>query len=167
MQIVNGQWTAIANRISTLDLLYFPFRIQLLRGLQMAHEADIPVRIFETFRSRPRQGNLYANGRTRGGRVVTNAKPGESMHNYGLAADLVMHIDGEWTWGHPDLYHKLGPVMEAAGLKWLGRSRRFPELVHYQYRDTPSIYIMQELYKKYGIEGVWLSLNQRTKNKGG
>jgi peptidoglycan L-alanyl-D-glutamate endopeptidase CwlK len=35
------------------------------------------------------QQALYDQGRTKPGKIVTNAKPGMSMHNYGLAVDLV------------------------------------------------------------------------------
>ncbi|MDP9763837.1 phage tail tape measure protein [Deinococcus enclensis] len=44
--------------------------------------------IHEGYRSQERQAQLYAQGRTAPGPVVTNAKPGQSIHNYGMAADI-------------------------------------------------------------------------------
>ncbi len=44
--------------------------------------------IHEGFRSEQRQAELYAQGRTAPGKIVTNAKPGQSIHNYGKAADI-------------------------------------------------------------------------------
>ena len=35
------------------------------------------------------QAMLYAQGRSRPGKIVTQAKPGQSYHNYGLAFDWV------------------------------------------------------------------------------
>lgn len=44
--------------------------------------------IHEGYRSQERQAQLYAQGRTAPGPIVTNAKPGQSIHNYGMAADI-------------------------------------------------------------------------------
>lgn len=44
--------------------------------------------VTETRRSWQRQNELYAQGRTAPGRIVTKAKGGESPHQYGLAADV-------------------------------------------------------------------------------
>lgn len=48
--------------------------------------------VFRTFKE---QTELFAIGRTTGkkGAIVTNAKAGQSMHNYGLAVDIVLLID--------------------------------------------------------------------------
>lgn len=47
----------------------------------------VPV-IHEGFRSMERQQALYNQGRTTAGPIVTNAKAGQSLHNYGVAADI-------------------------------------------------------------------------------
>lgn len=46
-----------------------------------------------TLRTLEEQAALYAQGRTTKGSIVTNAKPGDSFHNYGLAIDIVLLID--------------------------------------------------------------------------
>lgn len=46
-----------------------------------------------TLRTFAEQDELYAKGRTKGGKVVTNAKGGLSYHNYGLALDIVLLVD--------------------------------------------------------------------------
>ena len=67
--------------------------------------------MFEGFRSRERQAALYAQGRTVPGKIVTYARPGESYHQYGLAADIVGFVDGKWTWNLPgadwDVMHQI------------------------------------------------------------
>lgn len=48
-----------------------------------AHCPHHPVpELTATFRASAEQAKLYAQGRTTPGRVVTNAKPGQSLHNY-------------------------------------------------------------------------------------
>lgn len=46
--------------------------------------------VLRTFKE---QDDLYAIGRTKPGRKVTNAKGGDSYHNYGLAVDIVELLD--------------------------------------------------------------------------
>ena len=55
-------------------------------------------------RSNAEQAELYAQGRTKPGRVVTNAKPGQSRHNSwpSQAVDVIPYINGagSWSWDH-------------------------------------------------------------------
>lgn len=53
-----------------------------------------PIRVTEGYRSIERQNQLYAQGRTLPGVIVTNAKGGESNHNYGIAFDIVFRKEG-------------------------------------------------------------------------
>jgi peptidoglycan L-alanyl-D-glutamate endopeptidase CwlK len=50
-------------------------------------------RFTHTLRTFAEQDQLYAIGRTKPGRIVTNAKGGYSFHNYGLAIDIVLMKD--------------------------------------------------------------------------
>jgi peptidoglycan L-alanyl-D-glutamate endopeptidase CwlK len=51
-----------------------------------------------TLRTFAEQDALYAQGRTKPGAIVTNAKGGLSYHNYGLAIDIVLLINGKASW---------------------------------------------------------------------
>ena len=53
------------------------------------------VRITQGLRTFAEQDGLYAQGRTKPGKKVTNAKGGQSIHNYGFAVDICLIIDGE------------------------------------------------------------------------
>lgn len=60
----------------------------------------VRLRFAYTLRTNAEQDGLYAQGRTKlfdnaGKRlgIVTNAKGGESLHNYGLAFDIVLLLD--------------------------------------------------------------------------
>lgn len=46
-----------------------------------------------TLRTFAEQDALFAQGRTKPGRIVTKARSGSSMHNYGLAIDVVLLLD--------------------------------------------------------------------------
>lgn len=60
-------------------------------------EAELPinmaVRIVQGLRTFAEQDALYQQGRTTKGPRVTNAKPGSSYHQYGLAIDFAILLD--------------------------------------------------------------------------
>ena len=63
-------------------------------------ELGITLRVTYGLRTMQEQATLYAQGRTTPGKKLTNAKPGQSYHNYGLAVDLV-RMNGnkaDWTY---------------------------------------------------------------------
>lgn len=72
------------------------------------------------------QAASYAQGRTTPGRIVTNAKPGQSAHNVGdglksMAFDTVMLLNGkilDWS-GNDALWNKAIELAEARGLESL------------------------------------------------
>lgn len=65
--------------------------------------ANIPLQLYEAGRSPFRQAELYAIGRGTGtpGKHVTRARAWSSFHQWGMAADYVFKINGNWTWDEP------------------------------------------------------------------
>lgn len=59
---------------------------------------NIIIRIVQGLRTFDQQQALYEQGRTKPGNRVTNSKAGQSYHNYGLAIDFALLIDGKITW---------------------------------------------------------------------
>lgn len=53
----------------------------------------VRLRFSHTFRTFEEQKQLYTLGRSKPGKIITNAKEGLSIHNYGLAFDIVLLID--------------------------------------------------------------------------
>lgn len=90
-----------------------------------------------TYRDSAEQERLYAIGRTAPGRKVTNARAGQSFHNYRLAYDVVPLRHGKPVWGTTGedgkLWARVGELGEAQGLEWAGRWTRFREFPHFQY----------------------------------
>jgi peptidoglycan L-alanyl-D-glutamate endopeptidase CwlK len=84
----------------------------------------------EGYRSKERQASLYAIGRTKPGRKVTNAKPGQTPHNYGLAMDYVPFVGHRTFFVKAAWWTKLGQAAKAAGLQWGGYWRAFKDRPH-------------------------------------
>ena len=73
-------------------------RARVERVLARLAAERVPFRLFEAFRAPQRQQYLWDQGRVRPGAKVTNAQPWQSMHQYGLAVDLVLWENGKWSW---------------------------------------------------------------------
>jgi peptidoglycan L-alanyl-D-glutamate endopeptidase CwlK len=105
--------------------------------VQACDEAGIDLLITSTYRDHASQAALFAQGRTTPGRKVTNARPGQSWHNWRCAADFVPMRAGKpvWTTTGEDgkLWERCGVLAERAGLEWAGRWKRFREMAHVQY----------------------------------
>jgi peptidoglycan L-alanyl-D-glutamate endopeptidase CwlK len=93
----------------------------------------IDVIITSTYRDAESQDALYAQGRTTPGNKVTNAKAGQSFHNYRVAFDFVPLIHGKAAWNDANLFARCGKIAESCGLEWAGRWKTFKELAHCQY----------------------------------
>ncbi|NDG25955.1 MAG: M15 family peptidase [Proteobacteria bacterium] len=107
-----------------------------------------------TLRTFQEQADIFAIGRTRlfddkGNRLgkVTNAGPGQSIHNYGLALDIVLIVDrdGNGTYESTSFetavdYDKDGKadwmevvnILKSNGWEWGGDWRSFKDLPHFQ-----------------------------------
>lgn len=93
----------------------------------------IDVLITSTYRDAEAQNELYAQGRTKPGKIVTKAKAGQSFHNWRVAFDFVPLLYGKPAWNDTALFTRCGEIGESVGLEWAGRWVRFKELAHFQY----------------------------------
>ena len=98
--------------------------------IKVMKEKGYPVRITQGYRSKEEQDKLYAQGRTTKGSIVTNAKGGESFHQYGVAVDFVFIKEGylatNYMWG------LLGRVGKEQGFEWGGDWKSFVDKPHFQ-----------------------------------
>ena len=83
------------NRIKNLHPLVRKEVTQIVKECDEALTGRAKVRITQGLRTFKEQDELYAQGRTKAGKKVTNAKAGQSIHNYGLAVDICLIIDGK------------------------------------------------------------------------
>lgn len=104
----------------------------------------IDVIITSTYRDAEAQNKLYAQGRTEPGKKVTNAKAGQSLHNWRVAFDFVPVVNGKAVWNDVALFTKCGEIAEHLGLEWAGRWVKFKELAHCQYTGGLSLQDFQQ-----------------------
>jgi peptidoglycan L-alanyl-D-glutamate endopeptidase CwlK len=102
-----------------------------------------------TFRSKDEQTLLYARGRTilkeiikgkeKAVRKVTNAKAGESPHNYwpALAFDIAFLTLQKTVDYTPEYFRTFYSIIEEKypNVEWGGNWRSFKDLPHFQMRD--------------------------------
>lgn len=82
-------------------------------------------------RTMSEQAALYAQGRTAKGARVTNARPGQSWHNFGVAYDLTLFSGKNPVWESPK-YLRAGEIGEDLGLEWGHRWKTFKDTPHFQ-----------------------------------
>lgn len=115
-------------------------------------------------RTAVQQNALYAQGRTMPGHIVTNARAGQSMHNYGLAADVVPYLtangpDLNWNTDTPQ-YQAMVAALKAQGLAWGGDWAHFKDMDHFQMANLPAnpTPAMQRAYAAdSGLQSIWES----------
>ena len=127
----------IASR--SLNELQEPVRKRVNAFIRAAKAQGIDLLVTSTYRDIEAQNALYAQGRTAPGQVVTNAKGGESMHNYRCAVDVVPLIAGKCCWSDEALWRRIGQLGKAAGLEWAGDWKSFVETPHFQYTGGLSL----------------------------
>lgn len=90
--------------------------------------------IVQTLRSFEESDALYQKGRTRPGPIVTNAKAGQSYHNYGLALDFCLQINGKLSWTVDKNWMKVVDCFKKRGFDWGGDWRTFKDQPHLEKR---------------------------------
>lgn len=121
--------------------------------LEQSADIDIDVVITDGIRPVEEQNELYAEGRSVGGDVVTNARGGESYHNYGLAIDYALRKPGgKIIWdteydgngnGRAD-WLEVAELAKDLGFEWGGDWERFPDYPHLQMDFDLSIEELQK-----------------------
>ena len=144
--------------ISRDKSLLCPAFVERLNEMERELEIDhLPFKLFEGFRSFERQEELYAQGRTAPGEIVTQCHPGDSIHQYVLAGDMVKRIDGQWSWDNRDgLFDRMGAIAEDCGLIWGGHFRHFIDRPHV---EMPGLRLQEikEIYRQnHGdLKALW------------
>jgi hypothetical protein len=174
----------VSEVIRSLDSLFPPFA----ENVAIYEKKVAPFRfyIFETYRSFENQMENYKKGRElKNGewivvdptKVVTKAKPGMSLHAYGLAFDSVPDGNSQkqgiqWDWNDYDVtqsgnqkipWDLSGKAGKELGFEWAGDWIEFKEMPHFQNRYG---YKVSELYPVLindGLESVWKMIMKKIK----
>ena len=121
---------------------------------------SIAVLVTQGLRTWEEQDALYAKGRTVppiGKKyIVTNAKGGQSFHNFGLAFDIVV-LDSvgkaDWDTEHPS-WERAAEIGKSVGLEWGGDWKNFKDVPHYQYTGGLTTAECRELFPS-GLQAIW------------
>ena len=103
--------------------------------VQKAAAAGISIRVISGLRSYEEQAALYAQGRTTPGKKVTNARPGYSNHNFGIAFDIGVFEGSKYLPESPK-YKAVGALGMDLGLEWGGNWKTIVDQPHFQLRPT-------------------------------
>lgn len=113
------------------------------RMIAQAAAEGLQVVVIEGFRSEERQQELYSRGRDNDQAKVTNAKPGFSMHNFGLAVDVafVKNAQGGVFWPRDlEPWDRIGAIGKGVGLRWGGTDfPGFTDRPHFELRGNLNI----------------------------
>ena len=130
------------DNVPTWDPQYIDTRIKTLHPnirrsakeliLRCSIELDINLRIAGAYRSITEQDALYAQGRNgNSGQKVTNAKGGQSYHNFGLAFDLV-EIKADKSANYEYDHGLVSNIGKNLGFEWGGDWKSIVDKPHYQ-----------------------------------
>jgi len=100
-----------------------------------AASAGIRIKIISGLRTFAAQDALFAQGRTRPGRKVTNARGGFSNHNFGIAFDIGV-FEGTRYLPESPKYNAVGALGIELGLEWGGNWKSFVDAAHFQLRPA-------------------------------
>jgi peptidoglycan L-alanyl-D-glutamate endopeptidase CwlK len=121
----------------------------------------IAVRVVQGLRTFDEQQKLYDQGRITPGKIVTNAMPGSSFHQYGLAIDYALLYDKDKNGKFEELswnvtkdadadkiadWAEVSRIFIKQGWEWGGNWRTFKDLPHVQKSFG---YTWKQLLEKY------------------
>lgn len=153
-------------RISYLHPKLKEEAVEIYDEIVLALTGNAICRFSFTFRTFAEQDKLYAQGRTTRGQKVTNAKGGQSYHNYGLAIDVVLLIDRDKNGTHetaswdtkPDYdgdgksdWLEIVAIFKRYGWTW-GGDWKFYDAPHFQKTFGHSIVQLQKLHKSNKVD---------------
>lgn len=106
--------------------------VQLVKALS---QEGLSIVLTQGVRTTAQQQSLYAQGRSKPGKIVTNCDGVKKVSNhqpkadgFGYAVDVAWVVDGQVTWEGP--WETLGRLAQAHGLIWGGTWTRFPDRPH-------------------------------------
>lgn len=114
--------------------------------LKRVLDAGINAKIIGGTRTFAQQDALFALGRTKPGKIVTNAKGGFSNHNFGVAWDIGI-FKGRQFLGDSELYDRAGAIGKKMGLEWGGDFNSIIDKPHFQCKTGKTLAQLRRLKK--------------------
>jgi len=137
-------------------------RVTRLDSLLLTSQLCVHIRVVQALRSYADQAALYAQGRTLPGKIVTDARPMDSMHIYGLAVDACPDLPGLPTW-QPDWnendarWKEFLSIAQTCNLAEGAQWRTFNDFPHLYLGELPADPDdnLKELLTDGGVQAVW------------
>ncbi len=108
----------------------------IARSLVHRAAADgIRIKVISGLRTYAEQDELYAQGRTKPGPIVTKARGGYSNHNFGIAFDVGVFEGSRYLQESPK-YAAVGALGMELGLEWGGTWKSIVDQPHFQLRPA-------------------------------
>lgn len=113
---------------------------KIIQECDLALTGKAKVRITQGLRTFAEQEALYVQGRTKPGKIVTKAKAGQSVHNFGFAIDICLIIDGKiasWEtakdWDNDQVadWYECVKIFAKHGWEWGGNWKTFKDMPHF------------------------------------
>ncbi|KPH15254.1 hypothetical protein AMQ68_01325 [Chryseobacterium sp. ERMR1:04] len=119
----------------------------------------IKLRVIQGLRTYAEQNALYAQGRTKEGSKVTNAKGGQSNHNFGLAIDVAEIKNGKIDWNEQEkILPKIAPIGKKWGFEWGGDWKSLKDKPHFEMTFGRSLSELRKLYEENEKDHTKISL---------
>ncbi len=101
--------------------------------IKLCKAKGLPVLVTETVRDKEYQAQLYAQGRTKPGNIVTNAKtPSFHWDKAALAFDICKNVKGH-EYDDDEFFKRCGAIGKKVGFSWGGDWKSFVDKPHFQW----------------------------------
>lgn len=148
--------------IILINDLYPDFGGTLLIILEKLYEKyQLTPRVTQALRTIEEQDAIYAQGRSKPGKIVTNAVGGSSWHNYGLAADICFRGEDPYLEKHPkrdEIWSFFGSLCNEEGCIWGGHFSH-PDQDHCEKRYGLTIKEAFEFVSKRSLKDLWAKID--------
>ncbi len=140
--------------------LHPKIRFEVLHLFKVCDKQNLKMRIVQGYRTFEEQDALYAQGRTKPGKIVTKAKGGFSNHNYGLSFDFcLLKSNGSISWSLSEDLNNDGDkdwlqivkIFKDNGFSW-GGDWKFVDNPHIEKTFGNSIRQLYNLYNTFKID---------------
>jgi len=136
------------------------------RAEKLIENPPVPMLIYFTLRTFDEQQELWEQGRSKPGKIVTNAKAGQSYHNYGLAFDSCpVDENGQPKWEDTNGFNVIGEAGECFGLQWGGRWVGFKDRPHLQISYGFTCHELKIFHELGGLTRVWQEIDKKVEGK--
>ena len=154
----NKVWDSVSER--NIEKLHPKVRDKAREFInKVEKDLGIKLRATSTLRTYAEQDKLYAQGRTTMGGIVTNAKGGQSNHNFGTALDVVPIVNGQADWKTTaDTWNKIAVIGKGLGFQWGGDWKGLVDKPHFEMQFGNTLAQLRQKYESGQRDGDYVKL---------